>query len=127
MHFKILHIEEFPGKGRGMVAGEQIKKGDLIERCPVLVLEKKFTEQIDKTPLYDYYFIWGKNDESIAIALGYGSIYNHSFEPNAEYVPNYEDAQLEFYALRDISEGEEILVNYNGTPKSEKPIWFEAE
>lgn len=110
-----------------MVAGEQIKKGDLIERCPVLVLEKKFTEQIDKTPLYDYYFIWGKNDESIAIALGYGSIYNHSFEPNAEYVPNYEDAQLEFYALRDISEGEEILVNYNGTPKSEKPIWFEAE
>ena len=43
--------------------------------------------------------------------LGYGSLYNHSGEPSAEYV-QHEDDSLAFMALRDIAEGEEITIDY---------------
>ena len=31
---------------------------------------------LDETNLYNYYFTW--QDQAAAIALGYGSLYNHS-------------------------------------------------
>ncbi|MFW9828092.1 MAG: hypothetical protein ACFFEY_10895 [Candidatus Thorarchaeota archaeon] len=34
---------------------------------------------------------------------------------------------MEFSAIRDISKGEEILVNYNGLVEDKNPIWFEVE
>lgn len=127
MQFRILQIKKLGEKGRGIVAGESIPAGEKIERCPVLALDKKYVEPIDHTPLYDYYFIWGEDDSQIAIVLGYGSLYNHSFEPNAEYVPNYKEQYLEFFALKNIDEGEEITVNYNGAPESKKKLWFNSK
>ena len=55
-----------------------------------------------------YVFWWNKN--TLAISLGYGSIYNHSFTPNAEYEQGY--ACITYRAIRDISPGEEIQINY---------------
>jgi SET domain-containing protein len=127
MHFKLILVEKVGKKGRGVIAGEDIDVGEKIEWCPVLTFDAKHSDDIDKTPIYDYYFLWGPNNEQLAIALGYGSIYNHSFEPNAEYVPNYKENYLEFFALRPIKEGEEITVNYNGSPENREEVWFKTE
>jgi SET domain-containing protein len=43
--------------------------------------------------------------------LGYGSLYNHSDEPNAEYTHEADDA-YSFMAVRDIAAGEEITISY---------------
>jgi SET domain-containing protein len=119
-----LYIAPSPLGGRGVFTAEAIPAGSLIEICPVIVLSKKDCEQIHKTCLYDYYFLWGEEDEACALALGYGSLYNHSFEPNAEYSPDFETDTFEFLALNDISPGEEITVNYNGDPEEQAPLWF---
>ncbi|HWL25392.1 MAG TPA: SET domain-containing protein-lysine N-methyltransferase, partial [Ureibacillus sp.] len=37
-----------------------------------------------------------------------------------------ENHSIDFYAMRDIHEGEEILVNYNGDPEDQSPLWFEV-
>ena len=59
-----------------------------IELCPVVVIPPHEIETIDKTVIYNYYFLWQNNQA--AIALGYGSLYNHSYDPNAEYIMDYE-------------------------------------
>ena len=121
-----LFIAPSPLGGRGVFTAAPIPEFTLIEVCPVIVMPGSEREFIDQTALYDYYFIWGEDDELCAIALGFGSLYNHSFEPNAEYRADFEGPTLDFYALRKIEAGEEVTVNYNGDPDNEDEVWFQA-
>lgn len=111
-------------KGRGVFATADIAADEIIERCPVIVLSLEDCQKIDSTELYNYYFGWGKDDKSAAIALGLGSIYNHSYQPNAVYEKDVEASEIIFRALRSIKAGEEIVTNYNGDPANQSPIWF---
>lgn len=117
----MLYLAELPGKGRGVFAQRQIHGGELIERAPVIVVPAGQWEAMDKTILFEYFFAWGEHS---AIALGYGSLYNHSYRPNARYVKLLAEQVIEFYALRDIQPGEEILINYNVDPADDSPLWF---
>jgi uncharacterized protein len=119
----MLYIAESPGKGRGVFAQHLIHSGQLIERAPVIVVPAGQWEAMDRTVLFDYFFAWGEHS---AIALGYGSLYNHSYQPNARFVKHLTEQVIEFYALREIQPGEEILVNYNVDPDDESPLWFHA-
>ena len=61
----------------------------------------------------------------MALALGFGSLYNHSYRPNARYDDVGRQAKA-FTALRDIAAGEEVTVNYNGEPGLRRRVWFEV-
>ena len=111
--------------GRGVFTGEPIGKGSLIEICPVIVLPEKDRPVIHDTALHDYYFLWGNEQLQCAIALGYGSLYNHSTRPNAIYLLDYGHQTIDFYSIKNIEAGAEILVNYNGEPQIKKAVWFE--
>ncbi len=103
------------GAGRGVFTNAPIPKGTLIERCPVVALaDEKDRARLRKTGLVQYYFLWGEKRDHAAICLGWGSVYNHSYTPNAEYSKLLEGDFMDFVALRDIRAGEEITVNYNG-------------
>ena len=119
-----LTIENTQGKGRGVFAGEPIAAGATIEICPVLVLSFDDTRLIDTTFLGNYNFQWNEYRTQSALALGYGSIYNHSFLPNARYDMYFEEETLHIVALRAILEGEEICFNYNGDEQDRKAVWF---
>ena len=110
--------------GRGMFATRHISKGELIECAPVVVINDKQWPAAQRTILSDYAFDWGVNDEHAAIALGYISIYNHSYMPNAELEQELDELMMKITAGRDIQPGEEITINYNGDPKSQDPLWF---
>lgn len=111
--------------GKGVFTGALIPEGSLIEICPVLVLSSEDLELIKKTNLYHYYFEWGEAAEKAAIALGFGSIYNHSTTPNAKYLVDFESENLEIHCVKDIFPGEEILINYNGSVNDKSLVWFE--
>ena len=116
-------VKRVPGKGLGVFARRPIGEGEVIERVPVLVLPDDEIEDGESgTRLANYCFEWGKG--TVALALGYGSLYNHSFDPNARY-DDGRGAKV-FTALRDIAPGEEITVNYNGGPQDRTPVWFEV-
>lgn len=111
------------GAGRGVFAKEAIKEGELIEACPVVALEdRKDRDRLRKTGLVNYYFLWGEKRDHAAICLGWGAVYNHSFSPNARFEKHLEDNRMDFHAIRDIAEGEEIVVNYNGDPRNTSPL-----
>jgi hypothetical protein len=119
-----IYISESKLGGRGVFAGSSIQKGDLIEVAPVIICKESDKALLDQTALYDYYFMWGENEEKTAVALGFGSLYNHSCPANAEFMADYDDNTIDFYALRYIEAGEEITINYNGDPFDESKPWF---
>jgi uncharacterized protein len=119
-----VRVDESPGRGRGVFATRPFRTSETIERAPVVPFPAEEWELFVKTRLDDYCFRWGASNEDGAVVLGYGSIYNHSFMPNARYFVRLEDEVLEFVALRDIAVGEEIVVNYNRDPQCMEPVWF---
>lgn len=109
--------------GRGVFAKRNIKKGEIIEIAPVIIIKKDEWEKMKNTILSNYVFRWKQHK---AIVLGYGSLYNHSYRPNAKYITNFNDQTIDFYARTNIKKGEEILVNYNGKPDDLTPVWFDV-
>ena len=117
-----VEVKRVRGKGRGVFARRSIEAGEVIETCPVLVLPAESVEDAS-AGIGGYVFEWGRG--KLALALGYGSLYNHSYRPNARYVDLAGRTKL-FTALRDIGRGEEITVNYNGEPGDKTPVGFEV-
>jgi SET domain-containing protein len=119
-----LYLQTFENKGRGVCSVKAYDMGEIIEICPVVVLDNGDSKHLDNTRLYDYYFLWGEESETAAVALGFGSLYNHSFEPNAHYYMDFEEKTITITALKDIEPKTEITINYNGDPENQDPVWF---
>jgi SET domain-containing protein len=99
--------------GYGVFAKEIISEGELIEECPIFDLNIPLGHS---SPLFiDYRFNWpqGTHDwKKQVLSWGYGSLYNHSENPNAYWKSNIEKETFEFYSTRQINPDEEILVYY---------------
>ena len=121
---KSVRMDVIEGHGRGMFASRKFVKGELIERAPIVAINEKKWPNAAKTILSDYAFDWGEKDEHAAIALGYISIYNHSYSPNAQLEQMLDELMMEIIAIKDIQEGEQITINYNGDPAKQDPLWF---
>ncbi len=89
--------------GYGVFANKKLRKGEKIEECYIII-----SRGGDRV-LEDYYFdAKGK----YAIFTGYGSIYNHSEDANADYRINTKKQIATIIAARTIQKGEEIFVSY---------------
>ncbi|SES16200.1 SET domain-containing protein [Salipaludibacillus aurantiacus] len=119
----MLEVKQSTEKGRGVFTLKSFKKGEIIEKAPVIIIPKSELRAIMTTVLVDYFFQWGREG---AIALGYGSLYNHSYKPNAVFILNREDNCILFRALRDIAPGEEVTINYKGKPDRKLPVPFKV-
>ena len=102
--------------GRGVFAAADIRKNEVIEICPVIIIARKDGGHLSETILQHYIFDY-THGRSL-MALGYGSLYNHNVTPNAKYeiLENHTNPGLsgELYitAIRRILKGEEIYINY---------------
>lgn len=113
-------------KGRGVFAARDFKKGEVVEKCPLILLTTEECALCEKTLLDCYIYAWNK--EFGAILLGYGFIYNHSYAPNAIYVRDYKNKLMVYKSIRPIKKGEEVTVNYNGSPRSKEKIdWLDLQ
>jgi SET domain-containing protein len=121
---KQLYLKIMPGKGRGVFCKKHIKAGSLIETSPLLVLPAQDYPAISHTQLTDYIFQFDKERRLTALALGFGSLYNHALYPNATYEIDHANRLIRYYASENISDGKEICINYDGSPGSEE--WFKA-
>ncbi|WP_213421493.1 SET domain-containing protein [Bhargavaea massiliensis] len=110
---------------RGVFATCDIDKGTLIHQAPVIAYPNDQHEHIERTLLADYAFEYGLNHT--AILLGYGMLFNHSYQPNADYEISFENQTFNFYAHTAIKTGEEILINYNGDVDDQELLWFDRE
>ena len=99
-----LIVKKSPTHGYGVFAGKTIKKGEIIEKCYIIISKKGGDKALE-----DFYFdAKGK----YAVFLGFGSIYNHSDDPNADYRVSVTNRIATFKATRTIPKGKEIFVSY---------------
>ena len=111
--------------GRGVFSQRRFSKGETVELSPVFVIKEKDKEI--PTAFRNRVFNWS-NTPYLAIALGYGSLYNHRDTPNLQYDFCTEINAIRFIALRDIDPREELTINYtfkDGKVKEIKEDWFE--
>lgn len=125
-----LRIETFGRRGRGVVATAAIPKGALVERAPVLIIPAVDRQRVDPTVVFTYVFMWehGTVEEDLyrhqgraAIALGYTSLLNHSYDPNCRFVRHIDALAIDLIARRPIAAGEELTIDYQMT------LWFDPD
>ena len=126
-----LHPALFTAKtrnmGQGVFTREALPAGLLLEMAPVIVLSCAECLLLDKTLLHDYIFVWGDDEKSCALALGYVSLYNHSYSSNCEYEMDFKKSLMSVKTVHAVKRGAELFINYNGDWNNEKKVWFETE
>ena len=121
MLIEVVHI---PGKGRGVCAAKTIPKDTVVETCPLLLLGVPLGES---HPLEGYAFRYSKS--KIALVLGFGSLYNHSFDPNIWFDLDRKGKLVHVTTTRKIVKHEELCINYAGscTDPDEANLWFKVK
>lgn len=107
-------IEHDPKKGRGVFADQGVIKKQVIEECELLLMDLHEVGPTLEGYVYQY------NKKLVALALGNGSLYNHSNQPNSRFYFNYRKKLLYIEAIRDIEMGEEITVDYGYTDEEKR-------
>ena len=93
--------------GRGVYAARPFAKGESVESCPTLELPGDTVTG----RLGDYVFGSAEDENEVILLLGYGMLYNHSYEANCEYVQEG-PRMITFVTLRDVEAGEELTIDY---------------
>jgi SET domain-containing protein len=94
--------------GFGGFAAKNLRKGDTIEECPYIIsdAEEKNPERLQP------YLFGGQTSRTTMLILGYGCVYNHSENSNADYYIDDKKRVIVFYTIKTIKKGEEIFINY---------------
>jgi SET domain-containing protein len=122
-HSDLIRVRKSPGKGRGVFAIKPIPKGAVVERVPVVLVPiNDLVDGLKNPTLNKYFYVWTKTH--VAICLGYGLLYNHSYEPNAVY--EHGAHTMTFRARRDVAADEEITINYNCDPQEQTLLSFDV-
>ncbi|KIX10223.1 uncharacterized protein Z518_01304 [Rhinocladiella mackenziei CBS 650.93] len=112
-------------KGRGVFAIQNIPTGTVVEVSPVLIFsEDEVAKHTQHTCLQHYTYYWPADSGRTmtqALALGLGSMFNHSIRAqNVGWKRNTETDVIVYTAIRDIKAGEELCISYGSVR-----LWFE--
>jgi hypothetical protein len=103
--------------GRGVVTTRRVRAGGTCEVAALMLVP-------DDADLAGFDHVFDVDGRS-GIAGGVVSFANHAYEPNCAYDIDGEALVVTLYALVDLAEGVEVLVNYNGDPSCPDPVWFD--
>ncbi len=101
-------------RGRGVYSARAHAAGETVEECPVILFSAPFAQVPDE--VRKVLFNWSVLADvthAHALALGFGSIYNHENPSNLRYEADAEAGLLRFVALRVIAPHEELTINYD--------------
>ena len=103
-------VGDSPVHGQGVFAAVDIAKGEVVERCPYIVIDDDDLK--DENRLNDYLFTSPDAATDYLVVMGLGMMYNHSDDANSEWEIDADNRFVRFTAVRDIEAGEEIFQNY---------------
>jgi uncharacterized protein len=122
-----VYVANSKAKGRGVYTNKALEENMVIEIAAVIVMSAKDRKLLDQTLLHDYIFEWGIQKNQCCMALGYVSLYNHSYHSNCTYDMDFKKKTITITTTRKIKKGEELFINYNGDPDKKTPVWFDAK
>ena len=112
-----------PGRGRGVFALRDIPKGTTVDISAVLLFSAAEYEAHpgQRSVLDNYTYRWDRG--RYALALGLGSIFNHSRSGgvNCGYVRDFARSTITYVTTRDVRAEREIFISYGDK------LWFDAD
>lgn len=98
-----------------MFTGRDINLGETVEVCPVVVFERDFNAppELLGQRVFNWVVLASAPVGNHALALGYGSLYNHNNPANMRYEADAVSQLLRFIAVREIRVDEELTINYS--------------
>lgn len=107
-------IQIIEGMGRGVISERDIKQGEIITKCEILVLSPSDTAKVNETNLEWYTFIYDINTKQDCLVLGDGEIFNHNDDANVLYnLIEWNGRKImQFQASKDIKKGEQLFIDY---------------
>jgi uncharacterized protein len=100
-----LTIKEGP-RGRGVFATRAFVEGEVVERCPTVEVPDD-----DVSGLLGDYVFTSNNEGDVLLVLGLGMLYNHSADPNLEYLQK-DPSTITFRARKKVKRGDELTIDY---------------
>ena len=97
-----LEIKKSKIHSYGVFATKDFSKGDIVEKCLYIKVKRGI--------LKEYAYECPGPEDIVAVLLGYGSIYNHSYNPNI--LGSWDEDFAIFKAIKDIKKGEELFQDY---------------
>ena len=101
-------------KGRGMFTRQAVRRGEVLEVAPALLVPGNEADELLTTFLAHYIFRTDKGDRYV-VGLGYTSLFNHAARPNAEFF--VDNVAVTIKATRAIAAGAEVTVSYGWTKR----------
>lgn len=131
-----LYLDDAGHKGRGVFCRTDIRRGEVLEVTPALLLGERDTTLADKSVLLNYTFAIGDGiskaqkkrariqrvSQCSAVVMGILAFCNHGEKPNAEILWE-EEGDTVYYSLRatrNIPKGTEICTTYGDSWFSER-------
>ncbi|KAJ7147514.1 hypothetical protein C8R43DRAFT_1088552 [Mycena crocata] len=111
-------VKRSEGKGRGVFAARAIVSQTVVESSPVLLFNKEEYENHGRFTILDQYTFKWKNG-NMALALGLGSLFNHSNHPNVSYTIDATSDCIHYTTTRDVEPEEELCIYYGSN------LWFD--
>lgn len=106
---------------RGVRATKSVQQGQLIEAAHCILVPRHEYQQHSRHTVLEHYLFLSQSKGDMLLALGLGSLFNHSSSPNLDYRIDSAHLIIRFYAAQPIEPGEELLIYY-GPPEK---LWFE--
>jgi len=104
-----IKVKHSAGKGRGIFATRPIRRGEVIETAPALVVPRRSRKSLEASFLKHYMFQTDDGRDYV-LGMGYVAIANHSSIPNAEFDVTADMVTLR--AIKSIASGHEITLDY---------------
>ena len=130
----LVRVADSPVAGRGVFAVTALAEGQVAEVAPVLLLHRIEGDQSGTLARYVFEWDTDADDTAYALALGWGSLFNHSGTPTCQYLRADDDETiagllgepydpavhgnlapaLVFVMNRAAAPGEELTIDYSG-------------
>lgn len=99
--------------GKGVFAGQNLKKGELVHVAPAIKLSKGDMYFVENTVLNDYvYAAASEFDSHCWLAWGHGSLFNHADKENIHYEVVEDKSEIHYFAKKNVKKDEELFINY---------------
>lgn len=108
--------------GRGVFAACNINKKIVVEISPCLKWNER-DQDLTQNSFLRFYVFEGKTKRDSVLALGVGSLFNHSKKANVKYKYDAKRNVIVFTATRKIYKGEQLFIDYGYDPVEELRRW----
>lgn len=109
-----LEVKKDSTMGRGIFATMDIPINTVIEVSDIIVFSKKDSKLIKDSKMILNKYVYYYTKHKAALALGLGSLFNHSKKSNVEYIVKKE--KIYFISTKKVKRGEQLFIDYGYDP-----------